>query len=174
MPAAEALRLLQVAQVLKSNGTEGELVWGFRDFGPEDIDLKEPVFIAFDGLPVPFFITSLTPRGNSKALVRLSDIRSYEEAEEIVGKAVCMKEESLGEYEEDDSPEGLVGWTLFHADGRKAGIVTDFEDIPGNPCLYVEAPGGETAMVPLHEDLIREVDPEREILIMDIPDGLLP
>ena len=174
MPAAEALRLLQVAQVLKSNGTEGELVWGFRDFGPEDIDLKEPVFIEFDGLPVPFFITSLTPRGNSKALVRLSDIRSYEEAEEIVGKAVCMKEESLGEYEDDDSPEGLVGWTLLHADGRKAGIVTDFEDIPGNPCLYVEAPDGETAMVPLHDDLIREADPEREILIMDIPDGLLP
>ena len=174
MPAAEALRLLQVAQVLKSNGTEGELVWGFRDFGLEDIDLEEPVFIEYDGLPVPFFIMSLIPRGNSKALVRLSDIRSYEEAEEIVGKAVYASEDSLGEEEPDEEdPAGLVGWTLLHADGRTAGIITDFEDIPGNPCLYVESPDGQTAMVPLHEDLIRELDPEREILVMDLPDGLL-
>ena len=174
MPSAEAPRLLQIAQVLKSNGTEGELVWGFRDFGPEDIDLEEPVFIEYDGLPVPFFITALTPRGNSKALVRLSDIRSHEEAEEIVGKAVCVPEDSIEEAEwEEGDPAGLVGWTLLHADGRKAGVITDFEDIPGNPCLYVEGPEGEV-MLPLHEDLIRELDPEREILIMDIPAGLIP
>ena len=173
MSTAEALRLLQVAQVLKSNGTEGELVWGFRNFGPEDIDLEEPVFIEFDGLPVPFFITSLTPRGNSKALVRLSDIRSHEDAEEIVGKAVCVPEDRFGEEWAEDDPAGLVGWTLLHADGRKAGTVTGFEDIPGNLCLYVENPAGDTVMVPLHEDLVRELDPEREILVMDIPEGLL-
>ena len=37
--------LLQIAQVLKSNGTDGELVMGFREMGPEEIDLNEPVFI---------------------------------------------------------------------------------------------------------------------------------
>ena len=64
--------LHQVAQVLKSNGTDGELVLGFRDIAPDDINLNEPVFIVFDGLPVPFFIESFTKRGNSKALVRLT------------------------------------------------------------------------------------------------------
>ena len=48
--------LQQVAQVLKSNGTDGELVMGFREIAPEDINLQEPVFIVFDGLPVPFYI----------------------------------------------------------------------------------------------------------------------
>ena len=174
MPTAEAPRLLQIAQVLKSNGTEGELVWGFRDFGPEDIDLEEPVFIEYDGLPVPFFITTLTQRGNSKALVRLSDICNFEEAEEMVGKAVYVSEDNFETEWDEGDPAGLVGWTLLHADGQKAGVITGFEDIPGNPCLYVEGPDGETAMVPLHDDLIREVDPEREVLITDIPDGLLP
>ena len=51
--------MLQIAQVLKSNGTDGELVMSFREIAPEDINLKEPVFIVFDGLPVPFFIESL-------------------------------------------------------------------------------------------------------------------
>lgn len=45
---------LRIARVLKSNGTEGEILIGFREISPEDLNIKEPVFIAFDGLPVPF------------------------------------------------------------------------------------------------------------------------
>ena len=35
----------KIAQVLKSNGTDGELLISFFDIDPEDIDLQEPVFI---------------------------------------------------------------------------------------------------------------------------------
>ena len=80
--------MLQIAQVLKSNGTDGELVIGFRDIAPEDINLQEPVFIYFDGLPVPFYIESFTKRGNTKALVHLTDICNMEDVEEIARKAV--------------------------------------------------------------------------------------
>lgn len=48
--------LLRVARVLKSNGTEGEILIGFREISPEDLNQKEPVFITFDGLPVPFLL----------------------------------------------------------------------------------------------------------------------
>ena len=89
--------LQQIAQVLKSNGTDGELVLGFREIAPEDINLNEPVFIVFDGLPVPFYIESFTKRGNSKALVRLTDICSMEDVEEIAGKAVYIEEGQLPE-----------------------------------------------------------------------------
>ena len=54
--------LRQIAQVLKSNGTDGEVAISFRDIAPEDISTEEPVFIYFDGLPVPFFIESFTRR----------------------------------------------------------------------------------------------------------------
>ena len=47
---------MQIATVLKSNGTDGELLIGFKGFSAQDIDTKEPVFIEFDGLPVPYFI----------------------------------------------------------------------------------------------------------------------
>ena len=33
--------MLQVAQVLKSNGVEGGLILSFRDFDPEDIHVME-------------------------------------------------------------------------------------------------------------------------------------
>ena len=102
--------LQQVAQVLKSNGTDGEFVMGFREIAPEDINLNEPVFIVFDGLPVPFYIESFTKRGNTKALVRLTDICSMEDVEEIAGKAVYIEEDNLPEMTlEDDGFAALVG-----------------------------------------------------------------
>ncbi len=177
--------LLQVAQVLKSNGTDGELVMGFREIAPEDINLKEPVFIVFDGLPVPFYIESFTKRGNSKALVRLTDINSMEDAEEITGKAVYIEEDNLPEMSiEEDGYAALVGWLLLtpQTDGEteltdetefiEVGEITDFIDIPNNPCLEVETENG-AVMIPLHEDLILSVDPEYQELIMQIPAGLL-
>ena len=185
--------LQQVAQVLKSNGTDGELVMGFREIAPEDINLNEPVFIVFDGLPVPFFIESFTKRGNSKALVRLTDICSMEDVEEIAGKAVYIEEDSLPEMSlEEDGFAALVGWVLLTPAGipdqvgddeetagedeemelYEVGEITDFIDIPNNPCIEVETENG-AVMIPLHEDLILSVDPENRELIMEVPEGLL-
>ncbi|MBQ8855829.1 MAG: hypothetical protein IJ023_06765 [Bacteroidales bacterium] len=198
--------LQQIAQVLKSNGTDGELVMGFREIAPEDISLNEPVFIVFDGLPVPFFIESFSKRGNSKALVRLTDIRSMEDAEELAGKAVYVEEESLPEMTlEDDGYAALIGWLLLTPEipdqvgndeeaveddeetveddeetslpattGNlyEVGEITDFIDIPNNPCIEVDTKNG-AVMIPLHEDLILSVDPENLEIVMQIPAGLL-
>ncbi len=175
--------LHQVAQVLKSNGTDGELVMGFREIAPEDINLKEPVFIIFDGLPVPFFIESFTKRGNSKALVRLTDISSMEDVEEIAGKAVYIEDDNLPEMSlEEDGYAALIGWMLLTVEDEgsiddetefiEVGEVTDFINIPNNPCLEVETENG-AVMIPLHEDLILSVDPEYQELVMQIPSGLL-
>ena len=175
--------LQQIAQVLKSNGTDGELVMGFREIAPEDINLNEPVFIVFDGLPVPFYIESFTKRGNSKALVRLTDICSMEDVEEIAGKAVYVEEDSLPEMSlEEDGYAALIGWILLSPVGEsmasedmeveEIGEITDFIDIPNNPCIEVETENG-AVMIPLHEDLILSVDPEYQEIIMQIPAGLL-
>ena len=180
--------LQQVAQVLKSNGTDGELVLGFRDIAPEDINLEEPVFIVFDGLPVPFFIESFTRRGNSKALVHLTDIESQEDVEEIVGKAVYIDGDNIPEMTlEEDGYAALIGWTVLTPSGdfhdvipeededmefMEVGEITDFIDIPNNPCIEVETKNG-AVMIPLHEDFILSVDPEYQEIIMQIPDGLI-
>ena len=170
--------LQQIAQVLKSNGTDGELVLGFREIAPEDINLNEPVFIVFDGLPVPFFIESFTKRGNTKALVHLTGICSMEDVEEIAGKAVYVEEDSLPEMSlEEDGYAALVGWTVLtpaenEEDFYEVGEISDFMDIPNNPCIEVETENG-AVIIPLHEDFILSVDPEYQEIIMQIPAGLI-
>ena len=166
-------RLVQIAKVLKSHGTDGGILLGFRDIMPEDIDPQEPVFIEFDGLPVPFFIDSFERKGRDKAIVRLTDMVSLEDAEEVVGRAVFADAESIAGYDadEDDGLEGFIGMILYDRDTR-VGEITDYEDIPGNPCLYVETDKGQ-AMIPLHEDFILSIDPDAGEIVMDLPAGLI-
>ena len=159
--------MLKIAQVVKSNGRDGELLLSFFDIAPEDIDLEEPVFIEFDGLPVPFYFESFTPKGSTRALVRLTGVRNLTDAEELTGAAVYAGD---GVYE--DGEEDLTGWTVLNGDGQAVGTVTAHEDIPGNPCLRVDTGRGE-ALIPLHEELVLDVDEETKTLRMVIPEGLL-
>ena len=174
MTGAES-ELLKIARVLKSNGTEGETLIGFRETGPETLKTTEPVFIMFDGLPVPFFIESFTRRGSVRALVRLTGVNNLEDAEEIVGKDIYVRPEAIIGYEDDDDEltlDDLIGWSLLDGEGHPAGTITGYEDIPGNPCLYIETENGQ-AMLPFHEDLVLSVDEESETLSMSIPEGLI-
>ena len=155
---------LQIAKVLKSDGTDGGMLWGFRNVLPEDLTLTEPVFIHFDGLPVPFFISEIRPKSNGKAVVHLAGVNCLRDSEELAGRAVFSEE-----FEEEEDIQGYVrlkGWTL-----KGFGCITDFMDIPSNPCIEVETAKGKM-LVPLHEDLVRSLDKENRILEMTVPEGL--
>ena len=159
--------MLKIAKIIKSNGTDGDILVGLIDIAIEEIDNQEPVFIEFDGLPVPFFIESLQQKGSSRAIMHITGVDNLEDAEEIVGRPVYV------DYLEfEDEGEDFVGWTVFDKE-REVGVVTDIEAIPGNPCLDVSVDGREV-LVPLHEDFIINVDEKRRILKLDLPEGLIP
>ena len=153
--------MLPIAKILKSNGTDGDILVGMRDISLEDIDVQEPVFIEFDGLPVPFFILELTPKGCDKAVIHLNDIDSLRDAEEVVGRDILADIE----FENEDNPD-FSGWSILD-NGRMLGVCTGIEPIPGNPCLQI----GEL-LIPLHEDLIISADPEKKELNLNLPSGL--
>lgn len=154
--------MLRIAKILKSNGTDGGLLLGLFDIDVEEIDLKEPVFIEFDGLPVPYFFQDIQAKGTTKAIAHLNDVLDLEDAEEMVGRDVFVE----GESDEDEQTD-IIGWTVL-CRGETLGTVTDIEPIPGNFCIYV----GE-ALIPLHEDFIISADPQTRTMDLDLPDGLL-
>ena len=158
--------MLKIAQVLKSNGTDGGLLLSFFDVSPEDIDLQEPVFIEFDGLPVPFYFESFTRRGNNRAVVHVTGVYNLKDADELAGASV------YADYFEEEGEEDLTGWTVKKADGTPVGTVSGYEDIPGNLCIYVETPHGEV-LLPLHEELVVSMDPEGKVITLTIPEGLI-
>lgn len=152
--------MLPIAKILKSYGTDGAVLVGLRGTVLEEINFKEPVYIEFDGLPVPFFILDAEPKGG-KVILHLNDVTSEKDAEEIVGRDICLDADAQA-----DDVEDFIGWTVYDRN-RKLGQVDGIEPIPGNLCLYI----GEL-MIPLHEDFILDADPKSRVLRLSLPEGL--
>ena len=149
-------------RILKSYGTDGGVIISAPEVDIEERK-SEPAFIEFDGLPVPFFIEEATPRGGAKFFVKLEDIDTLEQAEELVGKEINFDDE------DDDDFEDIVGYTVIDQNGKKLGEITAFEDIPGNPC--VEIAGG--ALIPCPDECILDVDQKKKTIKLQIAEGLL-
>lgn len=152
-------------KVLKSYGTAGAVVIDRSGDVLGELKSDEPVFIDFDGLPVPFYIESIEPKGG-KYIVKLEDIDSLEAAEEIAGRELRLTFEPEAEEEEND----LAGFMVCDQNGRKIGPVLEFLDYSGNTCLLVDH-NGEEVILPFHEDLIKKV--RKKEIHLTVPEGLI-
>ena len=157
--------MIPVAKILKSFGTDGGLLVS-SGVALEELDTKEPVYIVFDGLRVPFFIQGLEPKG-SRYILHLNDISNLADAEEVVGREIVADVET-----EDENEPDFTGWKVLDH-GKPAGEVSGEEPIPGNPCLYLRRSDGSETLIPLHPDFIATIDEEHHILSLNLPEGLL-
>lgn len=160
---------LPIAQVIKSYGTEGEVMISVFPQMPEDLDINEPVFFFFEGLPVPFFFESIDFRGN-RARVKFEGIDSLSAADELAKMKIYLPKDRMDE----DGNESifLIGYTLYDEEEQLRGTIRDLHNFGGNLCLAVETPEGEEALYPFHEDLICGLDEENKVLVLSIPEGL--
>ncbi len=155
------LLLNSLMRITKSYGTEGGFIVSAPEL-TEDLQKTEPVFIVFDELPVPFFIEEFSPKGSTKYYMKLEDVDSLEDAEELVGRDILLSEE------DDDDSISLTGFTLFDQDKKEIGPITDFIEIPGNPCIEVNG-----TLVPCADECIIKVDSRKKRIYLNIAAGLL-
>ena len=171
--------LQPIARIVKSYGTEGDVMVSFQDGISDILKTEEPVWLFYDGLPVPFFIQTIQFKGPRKAIVRLEDIDTLADAEEAAGKELYIDPADYpGLSAADGHPltedgltlEDLIGFTLLDQDSRTAGVISDVQDFSGNICLGLE---GTDTLVPYHDDLLLDIDPDRRTITLRISDGLL-
>ncbi|MBR4438894.1 MAG: hypothetical protein IKS79_07355 [Bacteroidales bacterium] len=169
------MTLRSVAQIAKGYGKEGELLIrsesdSFSELLQECEEkaeaLKEPVFIYFDGVPVPFFINSVHHRSSNAWVVTFSTIRDNAHAEEVVGRDIFQE----GEEDFSEDLNLLVGFTVLSEEGVKIGTVGRVIEYPSNICLEIK----ETeTLLPFHEELLLEFNRESKTLRMRVPEGII-
>lgn len=167
--------LLPVAQIVKSYHTTGEVVIKLTGSLLEDYNTKEPVFICFDELPVPFFIETFRTRGNSGAIVKFETINDLRHSEELIRKEICLPAASPDEKSlREDIGSFLKGVKVIDQNGAQAGVISGYFEYPNNPCIEITAPGPgkEPYLVPFNEELVLKFDARKKILRLHIPEGL--
>ncbi|MFA6334736.1 MAG: ribosome maturation factor RimM [Bacteroidales bacterium] len=173
--------LLPVAKVLKSFGTKGEFIIRYYPETQEDINEEKPVFIYYDGLPVPFFVESIKEKGADLALVKLGGIYTESLADEIAGEFIYIEKRVKKSRTHIESPDDLIGFTVEDTGGTLLGRISMFYNYPGNPCLgiitdeinYGKSTTSQEQLLPFHEEFIIDIDLERSVITVQLPKGLL-
>lgn len=165
-------QFVEIGTIQRTHGVGGEfqVIWN-DDFYLEEQNL-ESVFIEFDGIPVPFFIASIRPKGEDKALVKFDDIEDVDTADELVGLKMLIPADEITKSDELLMSD-LVGYTLCNAQNQHIGNIVDYQEYQSNSVFTVLHHSGKEVMIPATDELIVEFDTEKKIIIMEIPEGLI-
>jgi len=161
--------LLEIGKIVKSSGLKGRLkVLSYRESKGE---LKTParVFVGEDRAHVSSFnVRYLRVKGGSFAL-ELEGVDTIQTASELVGQSVFISPERLpdGEYYWKD----IIGLDIVTESGLKLGTITAVLPTVSND-VYVCSGGEREILIPAFDDVVREIDIGKGLMVVRLPEGL--
>lgn len=166
--------VFKIGKIGKPHGVKGEVSLMFEDdvFNRVDADY---LVLLIDGILVPFFFEEYRFKSGETALVKFCDIDTKEQAQELTGCDVYFSRKLAEESQDAMSLNEAENFSLLDAnnDNRLIGTVKSVDYSTVNTLFNVETPDGKEIMIPASEDFIIDVDTERHIIVVDLPEGLL-
>jgi 16S rRNA processing protein RimM len=156
----------------KPHGTKGSLHIRFSGLKAEEIKDRGLVFVEIDGLPVPFFIESFQEKTDDSAVLKIEGIDSETKAREFAGYSVyVMKDQVKRKTLQSGRTADVKGYRVIDVRLGFIGYAEGIINMPTNPLLVVKKENKEF-LVPVHEDIVREIDKTEEVIHIIAPEGL--
>ena len=116
-------------------------------------------------------VEATRPHG-TRFLVKFEGIDTRDQAEGLRGPLYVPVDEVRSLEEGEYWPHDLVGCEVWTVGQAHHGVVQDVLAGPAHDLLVIRTPNGDR-MVPLVKDIVREVDAEAGLILIDPPEGLL-
>ncbi len=168
----KAEELTVIGQFSKPHGIHGELS-AETDLDEKSLKELPCIFVDFDGLKVPFFISSIRPKGKETILISIDGIDNEKDALAFSRKEFYAEKEYIAE-EDDDIVylQDMKGYSVYD-DGTLLGTVSDIDDSTANVLFVIDCPDGSSLLAPASEDMIEKIDTVEHVIVMNLPQGLV-
>lgn len=168
-------QISNIGKLVKPHGVNGEIVVTIDC----DIDLStvKCIIINIDGINIPFFISSIRPRGKESYLIMIDGINNEIDAALICGKSLHVLNNEIEDVEDEEGgfyANDLIGYNVYLSDYNSfIGEIIDIEDSTENALFIVKRENNEIIYIPIVVDFIENISTETSTIIMDLPIGLL-
>ena len=163
----------KIGIIQRTHGINGELqVFWDSNFDSNE-KILESVFIKIDGIPIPFFISSIRSKGTDYAIIKFEDVDDIKSASKFENLLLLISTDTLADDTEDLYLEDLVEYTILSTQNQIVGKIVGYQDFNSNSIFTVLHPSGVELLIPANMELIVEVKEGTQTLIMQIPEGLL-
>ncbi|MGE0445538.1 MAG: ribosome maturation factor RimM [Vicinamibacterales bacterium] len=165
--------MVLVGTVARPHGLKGHVVVNPEtDFVDERFAAGATLWTRSGAGEAQLTVTESRRQGN-RPVVAFAGVGSVEDAQQLAGQELRVPETSLqplapGRYYEHQ----LAGCAVVDAAGQAVGVVARVEGGAGSSRLVVTGDRGEI-LVPLAEDICREIDVAARRIVVELPEGLL-
>ena len=157
----------------KPHGIHGELQFTFTDDIFDRVDCDYLICL-LDGIFVPFFIEEYRFRSDSTALVKLEGIDTAERARMFTNVEVYFPVKHAEEAEDGElSWNFFVGFRMEDVRHGELGEVVEVDTTTVNTLFVVEQEDREELLIPAQEEFIVEINQEKKLITVELPEGLL-
>lgn len=141
-----------------------------------DADLPDAafdaVFVETDNRLIPYFITNLSVQ-NNRALLRLEDIDTLEQAQSLIGKSLYLPKTlrpklGRGEFYDDE----IVGFSVDDVTLGPLGTVKEITDAGPNKLIVVQH-GEREVLIPVNGPFIQSIVKAKKSILVALPEGFL-
>ena len=171
MIAAEDV--IKIGRLQKSYGIKGEISLVFDKPAYADID-AEFYFLEIDGIFVPFFIEEVTFINDIGARVKFEDIDTETKAAKFANLHVFLLRKQV-EENAGDEPLGwdfFIGYSVLDQHYRHLGVIENVDSSTINVLFLVKKEETEH-LIPAAEDFVIEINSDKKIIHMNLPEGLI-
>lgn len=161
-----------IGYITKTKGLKGELQLFFEYPEPDKLEL-DTLFLEINGKLIPFFVNQLKRQPNQTANIYLEDVDVVEKAEKLVRKKVYLPNSKKPEKDPDEFLiTDLKGFLVIDETHGELGEIVDIHEYPQQFVAVVPHQFREI-LFPLNDEFIVEIDAEKGILHVNLPEGLI-
>ena len=164
----------RIGFIQKPHGINGEMVIRFQEQYYSTLEETDTIFLEIEGLLVPYFIidNSIRFRTGDSVIVKLDWVETETQAQKLAGLSVFVENENIVIEEDSFDVRMFEGFILFDQLKNQIGNIVAVNDFAGNIILDVNYLDKEI-MIPFNEDFLIDLDIQKKIITLDLPEGLL-
>lgn len=162
----------RIGSVLKTKGLKGEMQM-YVDFDNLDNIDYNAIFIEISGKLAPYFVESVKYNQKNSAYLYLEDVDTIEKAAVLVRKDIYLPNKLKPKKKKSDfTLKDLIDFTAVDENEGELGKITAIHEYPQQLIAAVTYKNCEI-LFPLNEEIIVAIDVVKEIVTVDLPEGLL-
>jgi 16S rRNA processing protein RimM len=161
-----------VGKIVKTHGLKGEVTLRIDNEQFDDIEELNYFLLDINDKLIPFFIEDIAYHSN-KAFVLFQDMKTLEAANQLVGTTAYLPLELLPEKTGNDFySHEVVDYIVIDEEKGELGKVNEIIEYPTQSLIQVIKDEKEV-LIPIHDDIIKEVNREEMKIYIKAPSGLI-
>jgi len=131
------------------------------------------VFIDIDNKLVPYFVKKCLVHKSSLLRFKFEDVNNEEIADTLIKKKIYLSLDLLPKLKGNKFYyHEVIGFKIIDKLKGELGIVENINDQTSQP-LFEVTDGKKNILVPLHDDLLIEIDRKNKSILVNLPEGLI-